>query len=288
VAGEQTVSLLDPVTQHLQWSTVVAAGCCREAAFAGNWLAAIGGDGLYVWEVTTGRQLYRLEDSAGQFATLALSPDGETLATGEFGQIRVWEARTGQERARWDTGDEGLSNWPLTAGITNLIFTPDGQRLYSANGWSGQVMEWEAASGELRTTLVFTNALHFAFTPDASQLLVEYNDYGFELHDPETGTLLARRAQIISAPGWLTFSGDGQRVAAWGYTTAQGNTAGVWELATETRLQEFSNGGSGGAAWTRAALNGDGSLLALSNERATMIYVFEVATGRQINAFPTP
>jgi hypothetical protein len=95
----------------------------------------------------------------------------------------------------------------------------------------------------------------------------------------------ATHRQIIGAAGFETFSADGRRVAVWGYNTAHGSTAAVWELAIDTLVQQISVGSLDRPGWSRAALNDDGSVLALSDERADQIHFFDVVTGKETGSF---
>src|SRR5205807_636394 len=56
------------------------------------------GQGAGVWEVATGKPLFRLEGHEGAVRTVAYSPDGKTLATGGAdGTLRLWDAANGKE-----------------------------------------------------------------------------------------------------------------------------------------------------------------------------------------------
>jgi LysM repeat protein len=290
VLTAQALRLLDPATRQMRWTTPITESTYPTIALGGNVVAAIAGGGGYVeaWDARSGQPLYRLADSARPFSTLAFSRAGQTLATGEYAKIRLWDAHTGAARAAWPTGDEALKAYPSTAGITNLAFSQDDRSLFSANWWTRQVMRWDAATHGLQSSFVLTNVVRYDFTPDASHLLADFDQYGFEFRNPRTGTLEVTHAQIIGAAGFETFSADGQRVAVWGYNTAQGSTAAVWELATDTLVQQFAVGSLDRPGWSRAALNADGSLLALSDERADQIHFFDVATGKEIGSFSVP
>ena len=287
VVTERLVELLDPATQQVQWSASAAEGCCAAVAMSGSLVGGIGAQGglVVVWDTATGQELFRLTDSAGHFSTLALSRDGGTLATGEFGQIRLWDAHTGQPRAAWATGDEGIKAYPWTAGITNLAFALDDQSLFSANSYSGQVIRWDAASDALLSSFVLTNTVNYDFTPDATQILADFNQYGFELRNIRTGALQTSHDKIIGASGFETFSGDGQRIAVWGYNTDHGSMAAVWQLATDTLLQQFSVGSLDRPGWRHGALSPDGGTLALSDEHAAEIVFFDVASGKVIGRY---
>jgi hypothetical protein len=80
-------------------------------------------------------------DSGG--FSLAFSPDGHVLATGENGCIRFWEAGTGKEAFRLVE--------PAMGGVFDGAFSPDGRTL-ATSSWDGQVRLWELATGQIRCT----------------------------------------------------------------------------------------------------------------------------------------
>lgn len=238
-------------------------------------------------DLASGEQLCALDDSAKPFSTVTLSRDGHILATGEYAQIRLWDADTCQPQAAWTTGDDGFSSFPWTKGITNLSFSSDNKVLFSANWWTGKVTEWDWTSQQMVSSFGLTNTICYKFTPDAKQILVDFDQYGFELRNPQTGALEVTHDKIVGAAGFIDFSGDGQRVVVWGYNTDQGGTAGVWDLASNTLLQQFSVGRNQ-TDWTLAALNTDGSNVALMNEARQAIVFFEVASGKELQRLNMP
>ena len=69
------------------------------AAHGGQFLAAAGTDGsLRVWDTSSGDQR-DIEASDGLLLSVAVSPDGDRVATGSLGEslIRIWDRRTGTE-----------------------------------------------------------------------------------------------------------------------------------------------------------------------------------------------
>src|SRR5262249_61675338 len=60
-------------------------------------------------------------------STIAYSPDGRILASGESRQIRLWEVAKGRELRRLEKSPDEKS--PLA--VYSLAFSPDGSRLAS-------------------------------------------------------------------------------------------------------------------------------------------------------------
>ena len=109
----------------------------RLATASGRWLGGARWDGVpgdvKVWDAQTGQELLSLKGFAGPYPSLAFSPDGKRLASsqrpsnsldrGDFDEIKVWDAQTGQEL---------LTLKGHIAAIQSVVFSPDGKRLASS------------------------------------------------------------------------------------------------------------------------------------------------------------
>jgi WD40 repeat protein len=75
---------------------------------------------ILVWDAATGRKLREIGDPATTFLGIALSSDGNTLATvGHPGGLRLWDVATGREQRRWDEPSNEFYSQPA--------LSPDGQ-----------------------------------------------------------------------------------------------------------------------------------------------------------------
>ena len=88
------------------------------------------------------------------FATVAFSPDGQTLASTKDGSIILWDVATEKERTKF-----GVSVYPRI-----MAFSPDGQTLTTV-GWGsggvGQIILWDVATGKQKATLELHNSLKY-------------------------------------------------------------------------------------------------------------------------------
>jgi len=81
-------------------------------------------NGLKVWDIATGQKWTPPELGADRPTAVALSPDGRTLAAARSSRLLLWNL--GDRTVQLDT--------TLPGPIHGLTFTPDGQRLLTANG----------------------------------------------------------------------------------------------------------------------------------------------------------
>ena len=107
------------------------------------------------WGVADGKQLYALEHPEVCDA-VAFSPDGKMLATcsgWEFGDVRLWDARSGQEirKMSLDTPEEKAHPSAFLMPSNVLAFSSDGTRLVSGEYAGCRV--WDTGNGLLLRTV---------------------------------------------------------------------------------------------------------------------------------------
>jgi WD40 repeat protein len=104
----------------------------------GRNLATATGQGVILWETTSGKELRRLE-GAGGAGCLVFSPDGRTLAGGSNGPagfpVHMWEVASGGLRATFTDGHRAM--------ISSLAFSADG-RLLASGSADTTALVWDA------------------------------------------------------------------------------------------------------------------------------------------------
>jgi WD40 repeat protein/serine/threonine protein kinase len=177
----------------------------------GKLLAAGQGQGVFVCDPLTGREIRRLAGHTGGVITVAFSPDGKLLASacrpgdeGDAGEIIIWDVADG---TRAITIEDPFA-W-------NVAFSPDGKRLASAR-WDEVLAVWDVADGKRLLTLRgHTNRVRgVAFSPDGQLIASASEDRTLRLWDAATGQEVAVLKGSAAWINGVAFSPDGKRLAA--------------------------------------------------------------------------
>src|SRR5262249_26704762 len=131
-----------------------AAVLCAALSPDGALLASGSQDGvLKLWDARTGRELRRIQAQTAGFRSMAFSPDGRHVATGDYFSPepsgKVWEVAA----LRRDEKVVPLQTLNGHTGefIDSIAFSPDGERLASGGGKgreSGELLIWDLTTGQ--------------------------------------------------------------------------------------------------------------------------------------------
>jgi len=228
----------------------------------------------------TGRPVSaRLTGRTGTVNSVAFSPDGETLATGNAdGTVRLWDVATHRQITAL-TGPGGAVN--------SVAFSPDGTTL-AGGSTDGTVRRWDVATRRQITALrdpAFTGTVtSVAFSPDGTTLVGASPYHTVRVWDLTTSSCTCvppPTTTITTSPATsVAFSPDG-------VTLATGNADGtvrLWDVATDRQIAALT--GPAGQV-TSLALSRDGETLAAGSADGT-VRLWDVATHRQITALTGP
>lgn len=224
---------------------------------------------IIMWDTATGKPKHTLT-AQGQVNSLAISSDGNILASGEGWPgyvVQLWDVDIGK-KLRTLTGH---TNW-----INSVTFGPDKNTLISSS-YDGSIRVWNNDTGKQKRVLVEKGHGRVidatAFSPDGS-LITTGGWFSLDLWDATTGLPIHKldTEHVISC----TFSPDGETFASahHGWTPLI-----VWDVTTWK--QKFTLKG-----YTHPvidiAFSPDNSTLASGGFDAD-IYLWDVVTGKQKN-----
>jgi WD40 repeat protein len=205
---------------------------------------ASGGDNLRLWDARG--KITRTIDIPGRYVeALALSPDGEMLATGGRDKtVRLWDVKTGNQ----------LQQYKHPGTLRAVAFSPDGKKLASGD-LQLNIRLWDVEAKKelhkIKVQATFTDRLSLAFSPDGKTLacggalnadwprgipstdpygIVAVLDRGYpvQLFDVEKGKEVGRLDGLLSRIRSLAYSPDGKLLAA---ASSDGRIA-LWDAKT--------------------------------------------------------
>jgi WD40 repeat protein len=197
---------------------------------------------------------------------VAYSPDGERLASGGNGEIKLWDAQTGQNLSniKWHNG-----------GVISVAFSPDGKRLASAS-FDKMVKVWDVQTGwEILSLPGHTLSVSsVCFSPNGARLASASADTTVKVWDAQTGQELLTIRGHTGALHSLAFSPDGKCLAS----ASRDTTVKVWDARTGQELLSLKGGGM----FSSVAFSPDGKRLATANMGG--IKVWDAQTGQELLA----
>lgn len=194
--------------------------------------------GIWLYDAHTGAEIARLNEKPRSIETIAFSPDGKTLVSGDSGgEVQVWDISTTKLRTTF-RGPERIRD-------TVSAVSTDGITL--ANEQNGQIRLWKFSINTTEEPIIIDtksdSKLRYsdvmALSPDATRLATT-SSRGYAIHpiqiwDANTGELLFTLEAQMRGIHTLAFSPDSKTLAS-GDT---GNTMRLWDMNTGTSRATF-------------------------------------------------
>jgi eukaryotic-like serine/threonine-protein kinase len=246
--------------------------------------------GVSVWEVATGRELFKdqftLDESQPHWSRPAFSPDGTRLAAGSLNRlVKIWDLTTGRLRCALKGHEHA---------VRAVAFSGDGKELYSVEDKTGTIKVWDAKRSDEPLRLNEVNKV--LLSPCGARLAsIQYlfpNLQTMQLPQVVTvrdlaGTELYSFKEELHGKADVVFSGDGSRLVT---------LSGANWIATprELKVRDASSGKvlfpprqlagleRANIFFGRVALSHDGNRIALAHSQIDM-QVLDTVTGREIS-----
>lgn len=228
-----------------------------------------------LWDLTTGKEIRRLEGFGDRVDRVVFTPDGtQLLSASRDATVRLWDVASGKEVRRF----QGHAKH-----VRSVAVSKDG-RLVLSGGEDRTVRLWELATGrELKRISQGWPVFDVAISPDSALALSADPVEGTaRLWDLKSGELV-RRFDHQSRVSAVTFSPDG-RLALCGGGPEYGDgddSVRVWEVATGREMSRFT--GHTKEVW-KLAVSRDGSRV-LSAGGEGVVRLWATAIGREICRF---
>lgn len=216
-------------------------GKINMVSFAGQGaklVAASGTSGLFgearLWDVAEGKLLHTFRGHRDSILAVAISPDGEWLATGSYDRkVMIWNTNTG-EPVRTLAGHNGA--------IFDVAFSPDGRVLATASA-DATIKLWSVATGERLDTLSQPLEAQYcvAFSPDGSRVFAGGADSRIRawqlvsIDKPQINPILFSRYAHEAPVVRLSFSQNGQELVS----SAEDRTVKLWDAENLIQAHVF-------------------------------------------------
>ncbi len=273
------------------------------------------GEALELWEIESGRRLFRIKGAARAIYAVAFSPDGKTLAMSDDDQggIRLVDPATGNELRRV-AGEKDPAGFGMSP-VYTLAFSADGKVMASA------VMDrvlrlLDPSSGAELKRFVHPGVRHFGLSGDGKTLVTGgWSDKIIRVWDVESGKETAQQpgqgAVAISPDGRsIAFAGSDRKPRIWnrekggeptvlpspsryvsGFAFSPdgtrlalgGNPIVIWDLESAKAVDQFDSG------FTQAmAFSPDGKQIAFGKMLSVNLRDIAAATTRELTQLTEP
>lgn len=250
-----------------------AATADIDISFDGTMVAAGSYHRVYLWQVSTGKQVQTLLESPdfNMEGCVTLSQDADLLAYGSSDNIvRVWDFQAAQEESLT------VPSW-----VWDVDFSPNGELLavgLMKSPWDSHdpIWLWNVnAEQEPDTLPAESDANSLAFSPDGILLAVGFQeDSPIKLWDVASRKEIRLMEDTVGGVNSIAFSPDGILLAV----VSDDGHVRLWRVSDGQLLHDME----GHTWWVYSvAFSPDGKLLA-SGARDQTIRLWDVTTGRQL------
>jgi WD40 repeat protein len=228
-------------------------------------------NGFFVYETQTGKLVREARDFTNKIGTIAVSPDGALIATGDDnGNTRLWHYPSFVENvnqpAYWTQQDPGGST------TYHLTFSPDGKSFarfgpFNIKFYATPLPGAPFKVGAPRLTITTNGPRTGAFSKDGKTLFTGGFDGNIYLWDPESAQLRSTFKNAHNLPvNRLVFNPEGNQLAS-----CSGDfIIRLWDFDVVLQSRDFE--GHDAPVWT-AAFSPDGTrIISASGDRTVKVW----------------
>jgi len=205
---------------------------CHDGGLAfsanGRQFLSVGGDkDVRLWDVQTGKVLRVLKGHTSFLNRVEFSPDGRRALSGSSdGTVRLWDLESGNELRRFPVGAVGVA------------FSSDGRRALSGDRWGSLVRLWDVETGaEVRQLRGHSGPVtDVVFLPGGRQALSCSHDHTLRLWDLDSGAEIRVFSGHTDFVQNLAITQDGR----YAMSASADKTVRLWDLQTGKELHCFT------------------------------------------------
>jgi dipeptidyl aminopeptidase/acylaminoacyl peptidase len=255
--GDKMIRLWDVASakQVREWNGPNSFTCAVCFSPDGKVLAAAGyesggGNAIYLFDVSTGKELPRLAGHAsGGVRRLVFTPDGKQLLSAGFdGSVRIWDMAGGKE-VRSIKVESGT--------VYSLALSGDGKMLVTAGRDGLKLWEVDTGKEQPREEMNKHSCVAVAISPDG-KLVASGDTSVVKLWEVGTGKEVCTLQGYKGELSYLIFSRDGRTL----YTSSYDHQVRLWEVRTGQLVSEVE--GHTGWVWGLALSPDEKSLASCS------------------------
>ncbi|KAJ7441009.1 hypothetical protein B0H11DRAFT_2292493 [Mycena galericulata] len=221
-----------------------------------------------IWDLSTGKELHKLEGHEGSVNSVSFSPDGlHAISGSDDNTVRIWDVSTGEQLHKLE-GHEDTVN--------SVSFSPDGLRAISGSD-DNTVRIWDVSTGEQLHELEGHEGIvtSVSFSPDGLRAISASDDSTVRIWDVSTREQLHKLEGHERRVNTVSFSPDGLRAIS----ASDDSTVRIWDVSTGEQLHKLE----GHEMTVNSVSFSPDGLRAISGSWDTTVCIWDVSTGEQLH-----
>ena len=255
------------VARELKWQQLpshLRSIYAVSASADGRFVACSRGSELFIYQVSTGRELFRTTAHKDEVQSLCFSPDGRTLFSGGFRELKVWKT----------TGDAQTKTLSFGQGISSI--SEDGRWVATAASTSVSVREVEHPDKIVHTFESAAPVVSMEWSPSGDALAMLTQETKLQVWTRQNLQIISlHAANPTKLMAWMR---DGKALLFYG----NDSVLREWEVLTNRQVRERS-----GHPVEASAIAHSGAVIATGHSDGTVV-LSEVNSANSFKQIKTP